>query len=278
MLVTTILLALKLSGELRKKRTAEEKAMEMELAKAKAEQADRLKSAFLATMSHELRTPLNSIIGFSGILLKELPGKLNDEQKKQLNMIKTGANHLLSLINDILDISRIEAGQMEFSMEETDISGSIMRISEIIKPIAQSKGIALYVENCDWLPKIITDRRRFEQIIINIVNNAVKFTQKGEVRISAKIEQENVKISVKDTGIGIREGDIGKIFQPFTQIDTGTARNHEGTGLGLAISSKLAKLLGAEISVKSEYTKGSVFEISLPLKGKDEKTYTSYRG
>lgn len=265
-LVTTLLLIGKLKRELTEKQKVEEKAIELELSKARAEEADRLKSSFLAVMSHELRTPLNSIIGFTGILLKELPGPLTGEQRKQLEMVQASARHLLSLINDVLDISRIEAGQMELSMEETDLCACILKSAEIIKPLAEKKGLSVFSDIPAGPVKSFTDRRRFEQILINLLNNAVKFTEKGEVRISAVRTKEGLNISVSDTGIGIKEEDMGKLFSPFSQIDMGTDRSHEGTGLGLAICRKLAILLGGEISAESQYTKGSVFRLYIPVK------------
>ncbi|GAB4028882.1 MAG: hypothetical protein Fur0012_02330 [Elusimicrobiota bacterium] len=265
-LVTTMLLAGKLKRELMEKQKAEEKAMELELSKARAEEADRLKSAFLAVMSHELRTPLNSIIGFTGILLKELPGPLTDEQRKQLEMVQTSSRHLLSLINDVLDISRIEAGQMELFLEETDLIACIIKSAEIIKPLAEKKGLSLFVDIPKESVKSFTDRRRFEQVLINLLNNAVKFTEKGEVKLSAVRSEKGLSISVSDTGIGIKEEDMEKLFSPFSQIDTGTDRSHEGSGLGLSICKKLAILLGGEISAESHYAKGSIFRFFIPIK------------
>ncbi len=231
----------------------------------KAESADQLKSAFLAIMSHELRTPLNSIIGFTGILLQGLVGSLNAEQAKQLGMVQDSARHLLNLINDILDISKIEAGQVEVRFEPFDIRAAIHKTVERIKPLATKKELSLSIEIAPQVGEIISDQRRVEQIIINLLSNAVKFTDQGEVRIESFYEDKMLVIRVADTGIGIRSEDVEKLFEPFKQIDTGITREHDGTGLGLSICRHLLELLGGKIWVESEYQKGSVFSFSLPV-------------
>lgn len=237
-----------------------------ELAKAmeKAQAADRIKSAFLATMSHELRTPLNSIIGFTGILLQGLAGPLNEEQKKQMSMVQTSARHLLSLINDVLDISKIEAGQMTLSIEPFELRPSIEKILKIILPMAEKKGLDLRLEISDDLGTVTTDQRRLEQVLLNLLNNAVKFTEKGNITVSCRKENDHYLLSVSDTGIGIRPEEIPDIFQPFHQIDTGLTRRYEGTGLGLSICKRLIEMMGGSFHVESQLGKGSRFTIRFP--------------
>jgi PAS domain S-box-containing protein len=257
----------------------ERKEAESERAKRQhAEAADRIKSAFLATMSHELRTPLNSIIGFTGIILQGLAGPLNPEQSKQLGMVRTSARHLLALVNDVLDISKIEAGQLEVAREPFDLQRSIARVVAAVAPLAEKKGLLLQVSLAARLGQAVSDERRFEQILLNLLSNAVKFTDRGEIKLIAKLIddfkppaanscQVAVRLEVSDTGIGIKPDDLGHLFQPFRQIDSGLSRNHDGTGLGLAICRRLADLMGGTITAESAWEKGSTFRVTLPLGG-----------
>lgn len=244
---------------------------ELESALERAESADRLKSAFLATVSHELRTPLNSIIGFTGILHKELPGPLNEEQHKQLGMVQGSARHLLALINDVLDLSKIEADQLEIRAETFDPRESAERVAASVKPFADQKGIDLTTRMPEEIREMTTDRRRLEQILLNLLNNAVKFTEKGGVTLAVErgrkhegASDEMLRFVVEDTGIGIPRKKRDHLFRPFCQIENALEREHEGTGLGLAICLRLAVLLGGEIDVESEPRKGSVFTVTLP--------------
>jgi PAS domain S-box-containing protein len=243
-----------------------ERTAELAIAKERAEEADRLKSAFLATMSHELRTPLNSIIGFTGIMVQGLAGPLNDEQQKQLNMVKNSARHLLNLINEVLDLSKIEAGQVELQMEPFDMSALIDKTVQTLAPLAQKKKLKLSAEVAPEVAAVISDQRRVEQILINLVNNAIKFTEKGQVHIECWAHDRRLLTSVVDTGIGIKPEDMAKLFTTFRQLDSTLGRKHEGTGLGLAICQKLADLLGGEIRVESVWGVGSNFTLTLPLK------------
>ncbi|PKN17015.1 MAG: hypothetical protein CVU71_17875 [Deltaproteobacteria bacterium HGW-Deltaproteobacteria-6] len=254
---------------------------ELAVAKERAEAADRIKSAFLAAMSHELRTPLNSIIGFTGIILQGFAGPLTDEQRKQLGMVKGSSQHLLSLINDVLDISKIEAGQYKVYAEPFDLRAVIEKAAATVAPSAAKKALTLNVSIGPDVGEAVGDERRVEQVLLNLLSNAVKFTEQGIITLSAAVipgyrpafadRTSNpvpaVQISVSDTGIGIRPEDLRELFQPFRQLDTGIARKSEGTGLGLAICRRLADLMGGEISAASVWEKGSTFTFTLPLKG-----------
>ncbi len=229
-----------------------------------AQEADRLKSAFLATMSHELRTPLNSIIGFIGILRQGLAGPLNDEQMKQLGMAQRSARHLLDLINDVLDISKIEAGQVEIAAQPFDMREAIEAAVRSVRPLAEKKGLSLVSDVSPQVGEIVSDRRRVEQVLINLLNNAVKFTDSGEVCLACWAEEGWTVTQVEDTGIGIKPEDREKLFKPFRQIDTGLSRRYGGTGLGLSICKRLVETLGGSICVESEWGEGSTFTFTLP--------------
>ncbi|NMC76081.1 MAG: PAS domain S-box protein [Candidatus Methanofastidiosa archaeon] len=250
----------------------ERKKAEEELYKAnkQLEEADRLKSIFLSSMSHELRTPLNSIIGFTGILLQGLAGDLNEEQKKQLGIIKKSSQHLLSLINDILDISKIEAGKLELDCENFDLKEVIEDVISTFDAIAKDKN--LKIESI--IPENVTiynDKRRFKQIIINLVGNAIKYTNEGGVKIIGEVlDKNNIEIRIIDTGVGIKKEDLSRIFEPFQQLDEKLTKKVEGTGLGLHLVKKLLILMKGNISLESEYGKGSIFTIIMPLKERDE--------
>jgi len=246
-------------------------SLELEKEKAKAQSADLMKSAFLATMSHELRTPMNSIIGFTGILLKELAGPLNEEQKKQIKMVKNSGEHLLGLINDILDISKIEAGKLKVSYSSFDYLASLEKTINFLQPQASAKGIKI-------LPQISTldiilnsDEVRVEQVLLNLMSNAIKFSKKGTITIKVDIKDNMLITQVIDQGMGIHKKDITKLFVPFTQLEGGLDRNHEGTGLGLSISKNLIEKLGGTIAVQSTFGEGSNFTFTLPLMPLDNK-------
>ena len=250
-------------------RRVAERTAELALARDRAEGADRTKSAFLATMSHELRTPLNSIIGFTGLLLRGLAGPLNAEQTKQLRMVKDSGQHLLALINDVLDISKIEAGQIEIANAPFDLPESIQKVVQTVKPLANKKQLPLIAQIAPDVSRITSDRQRVEQILLNLLSNAIKFTEQGEVTLTAEIvpgmPRSALRISVADTGLGIKRENLDKLFQPFRQLDTGLTRQHEGTGLGLAICKRLVERLGGTITVESEWGKGGTFQCTLPI-------------
>lgn len=242
----------------------EERTAELETAMEKARESDRVKSAFMASMSHELRTPLNSIIGFSAILLQEFPGPLNEEQNRQMRMVQKSARHLLSLINDVLDISRIEAGQLDLAPAIFEVRTSIEKMLAIIEPLAAEKGLKLQCRIDSDVELISTDQRRLEQILLNLLGNAVKFTDSGRIRVHCYRVDDGYVIEVNDSGIGIAEEHIPRLFDAFYQVDSGLARSHEGTGLGLSICKKLIDMMGGHIEVESKLGIGSTFRLQLP--------------
>jgi PAS domain S-box-containing protein len=245
-----------------------ERTAQLATANHALEQANRAKDGFLSNTSHELRTPLNAIIGFTGTLLMGLPGPLTADQEKQLRTIQTSSKHLLSLINDLLDLAKIEAGNVELHLEPLVCQELIQEIIASLRPLVATKGIALESVLPDQAVVVQADRRALSQILINLVNNAIKFTEHGHVRIALHQRQDNrqlrTEISVSDTGLGIRPEDQARLFQVFTQVGTPSSRRHEGTGLGLHLSQKLAELLGGQITVQSEYGKGSTFTLVIP--------------
>ena len=242
-----------------------ERTLELEHAKNAAEHSDRVKSAFLSTMSHELRTPLNSILGFTDVLLQGLSGPLTEAQQRQLQIVRDSSSHLRALIEDVLDISRIEAGQIGLEFAEVDLADIVARRVEAFGPEYARKGIALRIETEGAVPRIRSDRKRAAQIVNNLLSNALKFTDQGSVTIRLCAALDQVEIHVIDTGIGIPASAIGGLFNPFTQVIRPGGRMHEGTGLGLAISRNLARALGGDITVVSEVGQGSRFEFWLPL-------------
>jgi PAS domain S-box-containing protein len=231
------------------------------------ERANQTKDRFLATMSHELRTPLNAIIGFTGTLLMRLPGPLTTDQEQQLRTVQTSAHHLLALINDLLDLARIESGKIQLIEEEVVCQSVIEQIAASLGPTARRKGLKFSTE-CPSEPLVVrTDRRSLSQILINLTSNAIKFTNTGTVRIIARLDEHGrVRITVVDTGIGIRESDKIRLFNAFEQLDSTSIKRHEGSGLGLHLSHKLASLLGAEVKVESTHGAGSTFTLVLPLR------------
>jgi PAS domain S-box-containing protein len=245
-------------------KTLQEKNIELE-------NANLAKDRFLASMSHELRTPLNAIIGFTGTLLMKLPGPLTADQEKHLTTIRTSANHLLSLINDLLDLAKIESGKVELKLEPVICQEVIEEVAASLRPLAAAKGLRFVVEMPDAAHEIRVDRRALSQIIINLTDNAIKFTGQGEVRLDLNVSQQNgqtvTEIRVTDTGIGIRAQDQDRLFRAFEQLETTDLhRRYEGTGLGLHLSQKLAGLLDGTITLQSEYGQGSTFTLLLPGK------------
>jgi PAS domain S-box-containing protein len=259
-----------LATEVHERQRAED---ELRQANEHLKELDRLKSEFLSTMSHELRTPLNSIIGFSGILRQRLAGPLTPEQEKQLGIVQSSARHLLGLINDLLDLSRIESGKMELNQSWFRLSGLTDEVIKTLEPLARTKNLLLRLELNGAAAEIYTDRKKVFQILLNLANNAVKFTEQGEVRVLVDQALGSVRFTVQDTGIGIKAEHMGLLFEAFRQVDGSARRVYEGTGLGLYLCKQLAGLLGGEIRAHSEFGKGSEFCFILPLSGNTHRDH-----
>ena len=238
-----------------------------ELSETNAElmQASRLKSQFLASMSHELRTPLNSIIGFSKVLLNRFDGELTERQETYIRSVHNSGAHLLQLINGILDFSRIEAGKLEMISEEIDLHELIDECIESSMPLARGKQMKVEKNVPLELPPLSGDRTKIKQILLNLLSNAIKFTGQGRVLVSVVPEPDAIRVSVADTGIGIREDDLARLFEPFQQLDNPVVRSAGGTGLGLAISKKFVELHGGRIWAESRENQGSTFHFTIPL-------------
>ena len=226
-----------------------------------------MKSEFVSTVSHELRTPINVMIGYTSLMRERIYGALTTQQEESLAKIYSTSQHLLELINDILDLSKIEAGKMPVHMEELNLSTLIDEVSETIVPMLRSKPVRYRTDIAESLPVLVTDRTKLKQVLLNLVTNAIKFTHEGEVAISAKLaEPDSLRIVVSDTGIGIRSADQQAIFEDFRQADQSHTREYGGTGLGLSITRKLLGVLGGRIHVESEYGHGASFIINLPVR------------
>ncbi|WP_020168124.1 MULTISPECIES: sensor histidine kinase [Methylotenera] len=247
---------------------SQQKILQASLIKAReaAESADRIKSMFVASMSHELRTPLNSIIGFLGVVLQGMSGELNFKQKDQLSRAYHSAKHLLSLITDVIDISKIEAGFLQVHIEQFELMPLLTEVEQAIEHIVTEKNLLVTIDCADGL-QLETDRKRLYQVILNVASNAVKYTVKGSIYIKAQLENDWLTISVQDTGIGIGEADLAHLFKPFERIDSPLKIKTLGTGLGLYLTRKiLAQLLSGTVQVQSELNEGSIFTIKIPAK------------
>lgn len=238
-------------------------------AKKQLRDADRLKTEFVATVSHELRNPLNSIIGFAKLLLKQQVGPLNQIQHTDVSYIYDSAQHLLSLVNDILDLSKIEAGKIRLDLEWVSVEEIIVGLIASTYIYIEGKPIELREEIEPHLPKLYVDRGRIRQVVLNMLSNAAKFTDAGCITLNIRQINKNnqawVCFSVKDTGIGIAEADIPKVFEPFRQIDSSVGRRAEGTGLGMPISARLVALHGGDMWLESRVGQGSTFMFIIPL-------------
>jgi signal transduction histidine kinase len=230
------------------------------------EVANKHKSEFLANMSHELRTPLNAIIGFSEVLLERLFGELNDKQADYLNDIFTSGKHLLGLINDILDLSKVEAGRMELEPSTFDIESALSNAMTLVRERAQRHGIALGQQVEPGIVEITADERKFKQILLNLLSNAVKFTPDGgRIDVTARRDNDEIVVAVHDTGIGIAPEDQAAVFEEFRQVGRDYTRKQEGTGLGLALTRRFVELHGGRIWLESTPGKGSTFTFTLPV-------------
>ncbi|WP_321420090.1 PAS domain S-box protein [uncultured Methanomethylovorans sp.] len=254
----------------------EQKNAEQEILEAKmmAERANRIKSEFLATMSHELRTPLNAVIGYADLLFEETFGELNPKQRKSIGHISSSGKHLLDLINDILDLSKIESGKMELHYDDFFVNEALRNVEYIISPLAKKKNIRLEFSIESEVLTLHADKSRFKQILYNLASNAVKFTpEKGLVKIEVRKTDHAVEVAVTDSGIGIPEEQLKNLFIPFKQLDPTDSRTYEGTGLGLSLVKKFVELHGGKVNVKSEVGKGSTFSFWIPIRKTDQKTY-----
>lgn len=238
----------------------------LEISSQEAKEASRLKSEFLANMSHELRTPLNAVIGFSELLLEEIPGPLSGDQRECITDILNAGRHLLKLINEILDLSKVEAGKMplSFTTAKTDIF--IQEIQSLMKPLLERKYQDLIIDTEYASPAIYTDQGKLKQIVINLLSNANKFSDNNRrIWLEVASDDRMHRIVIRDEGIGIKREDLKHIFEAFRQLDGSSSRSHEGTGLGLTLCKRFAEILGGKLSVDSEFGKGSQFTVLIPL-------------
>jgi PAS domain S-box-containing protein len=242
----------------------EERNKQLEWQSSELEKASRLKSEFLAAMSHELRTPLNVIIGYTSLMRERIYGELSVAQDDTLHKVYITSQHLLALINDVLDLSKIEAGKMPLHLEEVDLFAMIADLSETIMPMVRKKQLSYETIVPEDVPRLVTDRTKLKQILLNLLSNAIKFTSQGSVRVTATTKEGRVQIAVADTGIGIKPEYLEVIFEDFRQLDQSHTREYGGTGLGLSITRNLLALLGGTVVVESKFGKGSCFTIDLP--------------
>jgi signal transduction histidine kinase len=230
------------------------------------EKANRLKSEFLASMSHELRTPINALIGYASLMLDRIYGDLTPRQEEGLNRIQGAAQHLLALINDILDLAKIEAGRMPLHLDDVTLGDIITEISQQIEPLVKKKALAFSVEMPSKDLTLHTDRTKVKQILLNLLSNAVKFTHHGGIWVTISRDEEDLRFDVRDTGIGIRESDLESIWEDFRQVDQSRTREFGGTGLGLSITRKLVDALGGHVFAASTFGRGSTFTVVLPIR------------
>ena len=230
------------------------------------ERANKLKSEFLASMSHELRTPINALIGYSSLLLDGVLGDVNPKQRDALARGRAAAEHLLALINDILDLAKIEAGKMPLRLDDVSLRDVMLEVTQQIEPMVRKKQLEFEIDVDPDCPAIYTDRTKIKQVLLNLLSNAVKFTTKGRVSVETRCAADGVRIDVVDTGIGIRQSDLEAIWEDFRQVDQSRTREFGGTGLGLSITRKLLERLGGKVVVKSTYGEGTTFSVYLPLR------------
>lgn len=229
--------------------------------------ADQMKTRFLSNMSHEFRTPVSSILALSSLLLERSDGDLTSEQEKQVRFVRKAAESLLELVNDLLDIAKIEAGKVELRPVEFEMKTMFSALRGMLKPLLTTSSVSLLFDEADHLPALFTDEGKVSQILRNFIANALKFTEQGEIRITASVDEarQTITVAVADTGIGIRPEDQMRIFEEFTQVDSSLQRRVKGTGLGLPLCKKLAVLLGGTVTVESQLDQGSTFRLTIPL-------------
>jgi len=234
------------------------------------EQASQLKSQFLANMSHEFRTPLNAILGYTSMLLQGVSGDMSPPQKNKMLRVDSNARHLLSIINDILDISRIEAGKMPLHLEEFEMSSLVGELLAEVEPLIQKARLQAITELQPGLQPAWSDRQKVKQIVLNLLTNAIKFTPQGHVKVIVRGDEQRreLRIAVEDTGIGIAPQDHDRVFEDFRQADNSVTREYGGAGLGLAICRRLAKMLDGRIELVSSVGAGSTFMLAIPRRGK----------
>jgi protein-histidine pros-kinase len=244
----------------------------IDITERKLQEANKLKSDFLAKMSHELRTPLNAILGFSELLIDKKVGELNNKQMEYLEDIHHSGNHLLQLINDVLDLAKIEAGKTELFISEFSLRDSIDGVVNIVTPLAAKKEVVIKTNLSPLIDMVELDKNRLRQILYNLISNAIKFNKKeGEVWISTRPADDHFVLSIRDTGIGIAKENFNKLFIPFVQIENPTTRHHEGSGLGLSLTKNLVELHGGTVTFESIPGHGTTFEVTLPLRVKHSK-------
>jgi len=246
-------------------RKVAERTQALTVANEKLEEASKLKSQFLANVNHELRTPVSAVIGYAHLVLRATEGQISQLQRENLQDLLKNAERLLSQIDSLLDFSKIEAGKMEVHVEPVEVNELIQTAISTIEPSSNGGNVRIMREIASDIPALNTDREKLRQIILNLLDNAVKFTERGEIRISASLQNGSFKLAVSDTGIGIQTDDLNKIFEEFHQGDLSTTKKYRGTGLGLAIVKQYVNLLGGDVAVESEVGKGSVFTVTLPL-------------
>jgi signal transduction histidine kinase len=229
-------------------------------------QANELKSRFLAYMSHEFRTPINSMRSLTRLLLDRVDGPLTEEQEKQVTFIQQNATEFAEMVDDLLDLAKVEAGRVEISPAWFEMVDLFSALRGMFKPVLTNPAVNLVFEEPENLPKLYTDDRKLSQILRNFISNALKFTPRGDVRVSARLEGDGrVTFSVADTGIGIAPEFQGSLFEDFTQVQSPLQKRLRGTGLGLSLSKKLAELLGGSVRLESEHGKGSIFSVTIPI-------------
>jgi signal transduction histidine kinase len=240
---------------------------------AQLRDANELKSRFLSYMSHEFRTPLTSMTSITGILLSRLDGPLTAEQQKQVEFIRSSANELTEMVNDLLDLAKVEAGRITISPEWFEMVDLFAALRGMFKPIVNSSSVNLVFDEPDAEFKLYTDDKKLSQILRNFISNALKFTQSGEVRICARLlDEDHVEFAVTDTGVGISSEHLATLFKDFVQLDVPQQRRLRGTGLGLSLARKFAELLGGRVGVESEVGKGSRFWVALPMRYGADRT------